>query len=277
MTMVATWPTFPSALLGRELVADRTMAFRFAKPAGWSYRAGQFVDLTLIEPPETDAEGNTRGFSISSAPTENVIMITTRLRDTAFKRVLQELPLGTAVKVEGPFGDLRLHHAARPAVLLAGGIGITPFRSILVEMIGTAGLPYRVVLFHANRRPEDAAFADEFRALERVDPNLTFVPTMTAMAASTKLWTESGVTSTPRCCGGIWVASPTRSSMSPARPPWSKRCEPCFSRWGPTRTTSGPRSSPVTEPRPSRSRSTLASARARCVERGELMYPTPTT
>ncbi len=188
MTTVATWPTFSSALLSRELVADRTMAFRFAKPAGWSYRAGQFVDITQLDPPETDAEGHTRGFSISSAPSENVIMITTRLRDTAFKRVLQQVPLGTAVKVEGPFGDLRLHHADRPAVLLAGGIGITPFRSILVEMIGTARLPYRVVLFHANRRPEDAAFADEFRALERADANLIFVPTMTAMAASTRLW-----------------------------------------------------------------------------------------
>lgn len=164
------------------------MAFRFAKPADWSYRAGQYVDITLRDPLETDAEGNTRGFSISSAPREDVIMITTRLRDTAFKRVLQQLPLGTRVKIEGPFGDLRLHHADRPAVLLAGGIGITPFRSILVETIGGGSLPYRVVLFHANRRPEDASFADEFRALARTDPNLTFVPTMTAMAGSTQPW-----------------------------------------------------------------------------------------
>jgi len=188
VTAVAAWPTFRSALISREPVAERTMAFRFAKPADWTYRAGQFVDITLLDPPETDAEGNTRGFSISSAPSENVIMITTRLRDTAFKRVLQRMPLGSLVKVEGPFGDLRLHHADRPAVLLAGGIGITPFRSILIERIGAGGLPYRVVLFHANRRPEDAAFADEFRSLERTDPNLTFVPTMTAMAGSMQTW-----------------------------------------------------------------------------------------
>jgi ferredoxin-NADP reductase len=188
VTAVAAWPTFQSALISRELVAERTMAFRFAKPADWTYRAGQFVDITLLDPPETDAEGNTRGFSISSAPSENVIMITTRLRDTAFKRVLQRMSLGSLVKVEGPFGDLRLHHADRPAVLLAGGIGITPFRSILIERIGAGGLPYRVVLFHANRRPEDAAFADEFRRLERTDPNLIFVPTMTALAGSMQTW-----------------------------------------------------------------------------------------
>jgi ferredoxin-NADP reductase len=188
LSTTVTWPVFQSALVRREMVAEQTMSFRFAKPADWSYRAGQFVDITLLGPPETDAEGNTRGFSISSAPREDVIMITTRLRDTAFKRVLQQVPLGTAVKIEGPFGDLRLHHADRPAVLLAGGIGITPFRSILVETIGDGHLPYRVVLFHANRRPEDAPFSDELRALERADPNLTFVPTMTALDGSSPAW-----------------------------------------------------------------------------------------
>jgi ferredoxin-NADP reductase len=186
MSATETW--LKTALVSREMVAERTMSFRFDKLAGWSYRAGQSVDMTLLDPPETDAEGNLRAFTISSAPRENAITITTRLRDTAFKRVLQQVPLGTEVKVEGPFGDLRLHHAARPAVLLAGGIGITPFRSILVEAIGSGSLPYRVVLFHANRRPEDAAFADEFRALERTDRKLTFVPTMTAPADSTQAW-----------------------------------------------------------------------------------------
>ena len=100
-----------------------------------------------------------------------MITITTRLRDTAFKRVLQRVPLGTEVKMEGPFGSSGCTMPHRPAVLLAGGIGITPFRSILVETIGGGHLPYRVVLFHANRRPEDAPFADELRALERRTPN----------------------------------------------------------------------------------------------------------
>ena len=184
MTAVAAWPTFEAALVGRDLVAERTMAFRFAKPADWTYRAGQFVDITLLDPPETDAEGNTRGFSISSAPSEQVIMITTRLRDTAFKRVLQTMPLGTRVKIEGPFGDLRLHHAARPAVVLTGGIGITPFRSILLETIRAGGLAYPVVVLYANRRPQDAAFLDELRALAEQDDNLRFVPTMSALDAA---------------------------------------------------------------------------------------------
>jgi ferredoxin-NADP reductase len=178
------------ALVGREMVADHTMSFRFEKPSGWQFRAGQSIDMTLLDPPETDSEGDVRAFSISSAPREDFLQVTTRLRDTAFKRVLQQVPLGTEVKTEGPFGDFRLHRADRPAVLLAGGIGITPFRSMLVEAIAGGGsLPYHVILFHANRRPEDAAFADEFLALARQDSNLTFVPTMTAaVPTSGRAW-----------------------------------------------------------------------------------------
>jgi ferredoxin-NADP reductase len=188
MTATAAWPIFETALLGRELAADRTMAFTFGKPVDWDYRAGQFVDITLLDPPETDAEGNTRGFSIASAPSEGVIMITTRLRDTAFKRVLQRLPLGSGVRIEGPFGDLRLHHAQRPAVVLTGGIGITPFRSILVQAVRDGSLTYPVAVFYANRRPEDAAFLDELTDLARQDANLTFVPTMSDLSASERPW-----------------------------------------------------------------------------------------
>lgn len=184
MTTTASWPVFETALVGKDSVAERTMAFRFVRPANWTYRAGQFVDITLLDPPETDAEGNTRGFSISSAPNEDMIMITTRLRDTAFKRVLRTLPIGTLVKIEGPFGDLRLHDAARPAVVLTGGIGITPFRSILIERIRNGGLPYPVVVFYANRRPKDAAFLDELRELATQDPNLTFIPTMSGLESA---------------------------------------------------------------------------------------------
>jgi ferredoxin-NADP reductase len=183
-----TWPIFQARLLGRELVAEGTMAFRFERPADWTFRAGQFVDVTLLDPPETDAEGDMRGFSIASAPSENGIMIATRLRDTAFKRALQRVPLGTRVKIEGPFGNLRLHRADRPAVVLTGGIGITPFRSILVEAGHRGGLPYRVALFYANHRPDAAAFLDELRELARRDANLTVVPTMTESSTLAGSW-----------------------------------------------------------------------------------------
>jgi hypothetical protein len=77
-------------LTKREEIAEGTMAFHFAKPADFQFRAGQSIDLTLLNPPETDAEGNSRAFSIASAPFDNDLMIATRMRDTALKRVLRK-------------------------------------------------------------------------------------------------------------------------------------------------------------------------------------------
>ena len=78
----------------REEIAEGTMAFHFAKPENFQFRAGQSIDVTLVDPTETDAEGNTRTFSLASAPFESDLMIATRMRDTAFKRVLHNGPLG---------------------------------------------------------------------------------------------------------------------------------------------------------------------------------------
>ena len=188
MSTPATWPIFMARLKSREEVAERTMAFHFEKPAGWTFKAGQFIDITLLEAPETDSEGNTRGFSIASAPQEETIMVATRMRDTAFKRVLKTLPLETAVKIEGPFGNLTLHNnAARPAVLLAGGIGITPFRSILFRA-AKEKLPHRIFLFYSNRRPEDSPFLEALQTLERENSNYKLIATMTGMENSHQAW-----------------------------------------------------------------------------------------
>ncbi len=188
METATTWPTFLSPLKARRQVADGTMAFEFQKPPDWTFIAGQFVDITLPNPPETDGEGNKRGFSIASAPYEETIMITTRMRDTAFKRVLKSEPLESGATIEGPFGDLTLHkNAARPAVLLTGGIGVTTFRSIAFQAAHLK-LPHRIVLFYSNRRPEDAAFLTELQALQQINPNYTLIPTMTDMKDSKQSW-----------------------------------------------------------------------------------------
>lgn len=187
-TTTPDWPVFMAKLKNRKEVAERTMAFQFEKPSNWTFKAGQFIDITMSNPPETDAEGNTRGFSIASAPEENFIMVTTRLRDTAFKRSIQKVPLGTEMKLEGPFGNLVLHNnAARPAVFLSGGIGITPIRSILVRA-ATEKLPHHIFLFYSNRRPEDAAFLDELEGLEKKNPNFHLIATMTQMGKSHRPW-----------------------------------------------------------------------------------------
>lgn len=102
-------PVYTPTLSGRDEIAEGTMAFHITKPADFQFRAGQSIDLTLIDPPETDAEGNTRAFSLASAPFENELMIATRMRDTAFKRVLRSGSLGMNLKVEGPSGSFVLH------------------------------------------------------------------------------------------------------------------------------------------------------------------------
>jgi ferredoxin-NADP reductase len=70
MSTVATWPTFASQLKDRKEVAERTIAFRFERPSGWTFKAGQFIDMTLLDPSETDSEGNTRGFRLRVALTK---------------------------------------------------------------------------------------------------------------------------------------------------------------------------------------------------------------
>jgi ferredoxin-NADP reductase len=90
-----------SKLAGRQEIAEGTMAFRFEKPSDWTFEAGQTIDITLLAPSETDAEGNTRTFTIASAPYEKSLMVATRMRDTAFKRVLKVMPVGAAVQIEG--------------------------------------------------------------------------------------------------------------------------------------------------------------------------------
>lgn len=184
----ATPPTFRARLKGRDLVAERTMSFHFEKPASFVFTAGQFIDMELLSPPETDAEGNTRGFSVSSAPYEGTITVTTRLRDTAFKRVLKTMPLESEVKIEGPFGNLRLHNdAERTAVFLAGGIGITPFHSMLLDAANRM-LPHHIFLFFSNRRPEDAPFLNELQFLKNRNENYTLIATMTNMEKSQLSW-----------------------------------------------------------------------------------------
>jgi ferredoxin-NADP reductase len=98
------------------------------------------------------------------------------------------MPLETAVKIEGPFGNLTLHkNAARTAVLLSGGIGITPFRSILFRA-AKEKLPQRIFLFYSNRRPEDAPFLEELQALQKENSNYKLIATMNEMDKSHQPW-----------------------------------------------------------------------------------------
>ena len=173
-----------STLPRREEVAEGTMAFHFEKPSGFSFSAGQFADVTLTDPLETDAEGNTRTFSIASPPFANELVFTTRMRNTAFKRSLKQVMLTAEVKISPAAGSFTLHkNLTKPAIFLAGGIGITPFLS-MAQQADRDRLSQKLFLFYSNRRPEDAAFLDTLRALETTNPNFRLICTMTEMSKS---------------------------------------------------------------------------------------------
>ena len=108
-----------------------------------------------------------------------MLAFATRMRDSAFKRTLRELPVGAEVDVEAPKGKFALpDDTARPLVFVAGGIGITVFRSML-RYIGEEQLGYRVTLIYSNRDRESAAFLEELSDLEEELPDLRLVLTMT--------------------------------------------------------------------------------------------------
>jgi ferredoxin-NADP reductase len=178
-------------LAGRQPLAEGTLAFSFEKPQGFAFRAGQAVVLELIEPPAEEGQKR-RTFSLVSAPYERTLSIATRMRDSAFKRALNALPDGASVKLLGPIGQFSLQ-AARPAVFIAGGIGITPFMSMLRQAANDRS-PQPLVLLYSNRRPEDAAFLGKLRELERRNRHFRLLATMTEMGKSASGWAgETGV------------------------------------------------------------------------------------
>ena len=175
---------YESTLIGRTEVAENTMAFQFEKPNNFVFKAGQYIDVTLSgsQLQFGPADRLTHTFSIASSPCDQDLVVTTRMRSSIFKRAISSLPIGTRARIEGPMGSFSLHNnTAKPAVFLAGGIGIAPFLSMLTHATREK-LGHRIVLFYANRYLEDAAFIDTLWELERANPRFRFVPTLTREA-----------------------------------------------------------------------------------------------
>jgi ferredoxin-NADP reductase len=145
-----------------------------------AFTPGQYFFVTLPDVGHQDAKGLRRHITVVTSPNERgVLGLATRMRDSAFKRSLGELPVGTEVEVEPPKGSFGLPaDTSRPLVFVAGGIGITVFRSML-RFIREEGLPYRVTLIYSNRDRESTAFLDELQELERENQHFRLILTMT--------------------------------------------------------------------------------------------------
>nr|WP_240933819.1 FAD-dependent oxidoreductase [Cellulomonas sp. IC4_254] len=139
------------------------LAFRADRPV--RFRPGQYVELTVPHR-RPDSRGTRRVFSVSSAPSadELTVALTIPERASTFKRALGALPVGSRVRATGLGGDFVLpDDAARPLLLVAGGIGITPFASQLASL-AAAGERRDVVLVHSVTDHGDLAYADAARA-----------------------------------------------------------------------------------------------------------------
>lgn len=156
--------TYTAKLVTSDIIAKDTLLIALEKPAGFSYRAGQYVSLTV---PALKGEGPreaTRSMSLASAPEEEHLLIAMRLGPSAYKQSLVRMQPGDELEFRGPLGTLVAHADARPAVYIAGGIGIAPFRGMMKEL-QAKGWPYPVTLLYSNKFPEDAAFFAELHGI----------------------------------------------------------------------------------------------------------------
>jgi ferredoxin-NADP reductase len=142
----------------------------------YSYTAGQFAFFELDELSTDDPRGKRRHFTLSSSPTEHgIVQFTTKLRGSGYKETLRNAAIGTEVTLEDADGDFVLpKDTAEPLVFLAGGVGVTPFRSML-RYAADEILPYNITMLYAADNPNELAFRREFENLPEEHSNLKIV------------------------------------------------------------------------------------------------------
>lgn len=145
----------------------------------FEYKPAQFLYLSLNV---GDVGSDSRPLSIASSPTENFIMVSTKISNSDFKQKFARIKAGDVVTIQGPIGTFILKEDAKEAVMLGGGIGITPFRD-MIKYAGDKKLPMKLTLLYSNKTPNDIVYRDEWAVFERENPNLKVVNTITDDAA----------------------------------------------------------------------------------------------
>jgi ferredoxin-NADP reductase len=145
--------------------------FRFPRPDSFDYVAGQFMFVTI----KNREQELTRPFSISSSPTEaGWIEFTKRLTEYPFSLALTRLRIGDWAMIDGPYGNFTLDYRLDKVGMLAGGIGITPMRSICKYCTDTES-QVKITLFYGNRTEEDIVFRDELEKMEEKNTNIEVI------------------------------------------------------------------------------------------------------
>lgn len=176
-------PTYTTRLCSRERKPGDLILVQFEKPPGLQFRAGQFAELGLIESPILNLEETFRTFSFVSAPSDPSLEFTMRLSSSAFKTTLSTMSLGTKVLLKGPAGTLRLHSDEnRPAMFLAGGVGIAPSVSIL-RQAAHDHLEHSFFMFYSTHSRSEMLYLEQLSALAASKMvNLQLILTLTGTA-----------------------------------------------------------------------------------------------
>ena len=137
-----------------------SVSYRFKTPAKLIYAAGQFMMVDL-------GEGLAHPLSMSDCPEETgFIEFTKRMTGSPYCQRLESLKPGEKITVKGPYGQFSCDESSRYIVMLAGGIGITPIRSILKSREKTPDEQCRIVLVYGSLNREDIAFREELEHIK---------------------------------------------------------------------------------------------------------------
>lgn len=166
-------------LIERRETAENTMSFFCKKPAGFDFKPGQFVTLICDTMTVKDRMGDRRAMSIASSPTEKTVHFSMRKSESAFKQSMANLKKGDTLSMLGPLGTFTMpEDTTKPFVFIAGGIGITPFRS-MVKYATDKKLPHNIILMYCCHHERDMTYRMEFHDLVLQNKKLTFIPTLT--------------------------------------------------------------------------------------------------
>ncbi len=167
---------FPATLIKRENIAEGTVKVTFSfVDSEFVFKSGQYVRVTIPKLIYEDPRGNSRDFSIASSPNiKNAVSVSFRISQSGFKQTLIQSPLGIPINIEGPFGVFTLpEDAVMPVVFIAGGIGITPFLSMISFATEEKSL-HKIMLLYVNHSPESSAFLEKLEELEKMNPNFSY-------------------------------------------------------------------------------------------------------
>lgn len=149
------------------VIESNCMSVYFTRPTGFDYEAGDWIDINFLD--ERPDGGIT--YSLSSSPTEDELAITFKLGISPFKKALQALRAGDEMYISQYGNDYNFYlKENRASVLLAGGIGIAPFRSMVKDMFDTKS-KNDVQLLYMNKG-ESFVFAEELDFWQRQLPNV---------------------------------------------------------------------------------------------------------